>query len=269
MPKFNGKVEQIENTIHKVSTIPTNPASDTEDYPNTLAVANYVNKMVSGGTIKMVRTYETTMSGDNYTLVPNYNEVIYPATFDKYVFFIRACDSNTTRFPVFRFTSTTADHNFEFFDRKGKLSYEIPIGAIAEGTIMALAYVNTHIIWLNPSFSTDELITSETLPSALVVGKHYKLTLTAATTLTLPDTANDGDIIEVEYFNSGTASIRVQWCTVSSANTPTSAPILSNNLGTGCYATCARDTLHRARCVWSALAGKWTVDIELFGIKTK
>ena len=269
MPKFNGKVEQIENTIHKVSTIPTSPAADTEDYPNTKAVADYVNKMISGGSVKMTKFYETTMSGDYYTLVPNYNEVIYPATFDGYVFFIRTSGSNTTQFPAFRFTSTTADHNFEFFDRNGNLSYKIPIGAIAEGTIMALAYINTHIIWLNPSFSADELITSETLPSVLAAGKHYKLTVTAAFTLTLPDTASDGDVIEVEYFNSGTASIRVQWCTVSSANTPTQAPILSNNFGTGQYVNCTVGTLHRARCEWSALAGKWTVDIELFKIASK
>lgn len=146
----------------------------------------------------------------------------------------------------------------------------IPRKYIGTNRPMALWVDVSYAMWVNcPTDSVNELPTSTVLPSVLAVGKHYKLTLTAATILTLPDTASDGDIIEVEYFNSGTASIRVQWCTVSSANTPTSAPILSNNLGTGCYATCARDTLHRARCVWSDLAGKWTVDIELFSIKTK
>ena len=146
----------------------------------------------------------------------------------------------------------------------------IPRKYINSNRPMALWVDVTYAMWINcPTESINELPTSTTLPSVLAAGKHYKLTVTAAFTLTLPDSANNGDVIEVEYFNSGTASIRVQWCTVSSANTPTSAPILSNNLGTGSYATCGSGTLHRARCIWSDLAGKWTVDIELFGIKTK
>lgn len=149
-------------------------------------------------------------------------------------------------------------------------SITIPRKYINSNRPMALWVDVDYAMWVNcPTDSINELPTSTTLPSVLAAGKHYKLTVTAATTLTLPDTANDGDVIEVEYFNSGTASIRIQWCTVSSANTPTQSPILSNNFGTGQYVTCGRDTLHRARCVWSDLAGKWTVDIELFKITTK
>lgn len=108
-----------------------------------------------------------------------------------------------------------------------------------------------------------------TLPSILAVGNHYKLSATAALTLTLPDTATDGDVIEVEYFNAGTASIKAQWCTAGFAETPTQSPILSNNFSTGHYMTCAVGALHRARCEWSTLAGKWTVDVETLKIASK
>ena len=161
---------------------------------------------------------------------------------------------SSVEFTVSAYVGTKAITNFT----AGVINADIPMLFVLKGR---------ELIWMN--YDSSVLPTETTLPDVLEVGKHYKISATSAITLKLPDTANDGDVIEVEYFNSGTASIRVQWCTVSSANTPTQAPILSNNFGTGQYVNCTVGTLHRARCEWSALAGKWTVDIELFKIASK
>lgn len=111
------------------------------------------------------------------------------------------------------------------------------------------------------------LIEETALPSILEVGKHYKISATSAITLKLPDTANDGDKIVVEYYNAGTASIIASWCTETS--TTSNLPILSNNVGTGGNTSCAVGALQKGTCIYSELANKWTIDLEIMTNKSK
>lgn len=138
-------------------------------------------------------------------------------------------------------------------------------GVINANIPMIFVIKNRALVWLN--YDSAHLPVATTLPSVLEVGKHYKISATAAITLKLPDTANDGDKIEVEYYNAGTAGLTAQWCTKSS--TTSNLPIISNNMGSGGNTSCAAGAMHKGTAVWSGTANKWTLDLEIFNVKSK
>ena len=292
MNKFNGTVDQIENNSNKKTAINSTTAANSKNYPNIRAVQDYVdygsdvvvrktdsssigsnNQLKTDKGLNVLSNGSVTALDDalipyNSTLADNLITMSPPTGYNASGIFAVKISSGTNTAGEIKAKATNGAKTFSVRAYAGNQTIDtFPAGVINPDIPMLFALNGSYFIWMN--YDSSVLPTETTLPDVLEVGKHYKISATSAITLKLPDTANDGDTIKVDYFNAGTASIRAQWCTVSTVSAPTSAPILSNNLGTGAYMTCATGAINQAVCVWSELAGKWTVDIENMIIKSK
>lgn len=279
-----------EKTINKIKFVDENLTQDTVKYPTVWAVRNYVDER----SLKVVRNVgnssintddqlkidkglsvatDGTVSTIDDALIPyagaiasNVITMTVPTGYNANGIFSVKVGSGTNTAGTITAKVAGANKVFTVQAYKGSATISsFPAGAINANVPMLFVLKGDYFIWLN--YDDVNLPTETTLPAVLVVGKHYKISAPAAITLKLPDTANDGDKIEVEYYNAGTASFVAAWCTETS--TVSNLPILSNNVGTGGNTTCAAGALHKATCIYSGLANKWTVDLETMGEKSK
>lgn len=279
-----------EKTINKIKFIDENLTQDTVKYPTVWAVRNYVDER----SLKVVRNVgnssintddqlkvdkglsvatDGTVSTIDDALIPyagaiasNVITMTVPTGYNASGIFSIKVGSGTNTAGTITAKAAGANKVFTVQAYKGSATISsFPAGAINANIPMLFVLNGDCFIWLN--YDDVNLPTETTLPAVLVVGKHYKISATAAITLKLPDTANDGDKIEVEYYNAGATSFVAAWCTETS--TVSNLPILSNNVGTGGNTTCAAGALHKATCIYSGLANTWTVDLEIMGAKSK
>lgn len=288
--KFNGTVTEIENNKYKKSTINDTTAGDENNYPTVGAVQNYVdagstvilrktdngsindsNQLKTGsglsvannGTVKTLDDalipYSGTISNNVITFNP-------PSGYNASGIFSIKLASGTNTAGTVKVKASGGSAEFTLGAYVGdKTVTSFAAGVINADIPMIFVIKNRALVWLN--YDSAHLPVATALPSVLEVGKHYKISATAAITLKLPDAANDGDKIEVEYYNAGTAGLTARWCTESS--TTSNLPIISNNMGTGGNTSCAAGAMYRGTAVWSGMANKWTLDLEMFNIKSR
>lgn len=282
--------DSVEHTINKLKFIDENLTQDTVKYPTVWAVRNYVDersqkvvrntgnssintdnqlktsKGLSVGTDGKVSTLDDALIPYSGALASNLITMTVPTGYNASGIFAVKVASGTNTAGAIKAKAEGSTAEFTLSAYVGaKVITNFPAGVINADIPMLLSLKNKKFVWLN--YDSVNLPAETTLPDVLEIGKHYKISATEAITLKLPDTANDGDRIEVEYYNAGTKSFLATWCTETS--TTSNLPILSNNMSTGGNNSCAVGALHKGVCIYSGLANKWTLDLEIMTVKSK
>lgn len=293
MNKFNGTVDQIENNSYKKAEIDASTALNSENYPTVKAVQDYVD---AGSSAVVRKTGNSSIDNNDQIKVKNGISIFsdgsvatlddsiipYPGTISGNVitftpptgykangiFSIKISgDSNVAGTMTAKVSISTASFTVCAY-AGGKEISNFPAGAINVDIPMlcTVKTVGRKLIWIN--YNPESGTAETTLPDVLAIGRHYKISATEKIILKLPDTANDGDRIDVEYYNAGTASITAQWCTETS--TISNLPILATTaMGTGGNTSVAKGSYQKGICVYNGLANTWLVELVSFSVRSK